>query len=215
MKNIIIGLFGQAAAGKDTVADILIPLLNQFKDENKPALRKAAFAYNVKKIFCDYFDVDFNFIEQWKRNPEPPPGFTMSVRQSLQMIGDGFRKVKSSVWIDKLINKAHNVIITDGRYLNEANAIKQKGGINILINRPLHRNNDQNDSEKIMGEVSDYFYHRSSCGAIVSEKYPMFDYFLNNDGDIQSLENKVVNSLIPFIIQKFQLEEVLLVKKNN
>lgn len=203
MKNIIVGLFGQAAAGKDTVADILIPLLNQFKDENKPVLRKAAFAYNVKKIFCDYFDVDFNFIEQWKRNPEPPPGFTMSVRQSLQMIGDGFRKVKSSVWIDKLINKAHNVIITDGRYLNEANAIRQKGGINILVNRPSHRNNDQNDSEKTMGEVSEYFTAKNVSGYLVSEKYPMFDYCLNNDGNMQDLENKISNNLISFIMKNF------------
>lgn len=203
MKNIIIGLFGQAAAGKDTIADFLIPIFNKHMDENKHVLRKVAFAYNVKKIFCDYFDVDFDFIEKWKRNPEPPPDFLMNVRQSLQMIGDGFRKVKSSVWIDKLINKASNVVITDGRYINEANAIKQKGGINILINRPSHRNNDQNDSEKIMGEVSDYFYHRSSCGAIVSEKYPMFDYFLNNDGDIQDLENKVFKNLFPYLVQKF------------
>lgn len=203
MKNIIIGLFGQAAAGKDTVADILISLLNQFKDENKPVLRKAAFAYNVKKIFCDYFDVDFEFIEQWKRNPEPPPGFTMNVRQSLQMIGDGFRKVKSSVWIDKLINTAFNVIITDGRYLNEANAIRQKGGINILVNRPSHRNNDQNDSEKIMGEVSEYFTIKNVSGYLISEKYPMFDYCLNNDGTMQDLENKISNNLISFILKNF------------
>jgi hypothetical protein len=203
MKNIIIGLFGQAAAGKDTVADMLIDLLNNFKDENKPVLRKIAFAYNVKKIFCDYFDVDFNFIEQWKRNPESPPGFSMNVRQSLQMIGDGFRKVKNSVWIDKLINKASNVIVTDGRYLNEAIAIRQKGGINILINRPSHRNNDQNDSEKIMGEVSEYFTDKKVSGYLISEKYPMFDYCLNNDGNLKDLENKISDDLIHFILKSF------------
>ncbi len=203
MKNIIIGLFGQAASGKDTVADMIIPLLNQHMDENKAAVRKVAFAYNVKKIFCDYFDVDFNFIEQWKRNPEPPPGFLMTVRQSLQMIGDGFRQVKASVWIDKLINKASNVIITDGRYINEAHAIKQKGGINILVNRPSHRNDDQNGSEKTMGEVSDYFLDKGIEGLISDKTYAMFDYHLKNDGDIVNLEDKVANNLINFIIQKF------------
>jgi len=215
MKNIIIGLFGQAACGKDTIANILTPRLWQYIDYEKPLVRKVAFAYNVKKIFCDYFDVDMDFIEQWKRNPEPPPGFLMNVRQSLQMIGDGFRKIKSSIWIDKVIDKVANVVITDGRYLNEANTIKQKGGINILVNRPSHRNNDQNDSEKIMGEVSEYFTTKNVCGYLVSEKYPMFDYCLNNNGDIQDLEKKVVNSLIPFIIKKFELEEVLLVEKGK
>jgi len=215
MKNIIVGLFGQAACGKDTVAGILTPKLWQYVDYEKPLVRKVAFAYNVKKIFCDYFDVDMDFIEQWKRNPEPPPGFLMNVRQALQMIGDGFRKVKSSVWIDKVIDKVANVVITDGRYLNEANTIKQKGGINVLINRPSHRNNDQNDSEKIMGEVSDYFATEETDGIVSDPNYPMFDYCLKNDNNIQSLENKVVNSLIPFIIQKFELEEVLLVEKDK
>jgi uridine kinase len=184
MKNIIVGLFGQAASGKDTVAGMLAPRLWQYIDHEKPLVTKIAFAYNVKKIYCDYFDVDFDFIEEWKRNPEPPPGFSMNVRQALQMIGDGFRKVKNSVWIDKVLNKMQNVIITDGRYLNEAKAIKEKDGIVILIDRPSHRNADQNDSEKIMGEASDYFGNKDANGIIADSNYPMFDYYIKNDSNL-------------------------------
>jgi len=206
MKNIIVGLFGQAASGKDTVAAMLAPRLWEYIDHDRPLVTKIAFAYNVKKIFCDYFDVDFHFIEEWKRNPEPPPGFTMNVRQALQMIGDGFRKVKNSVWIDKVLNKMQNVIITDGRYLNEAKATKEKGGIVVLIDRPSHRNTDQNDSEKIMGEVSDYFGNKYANGIIADINYPMFDYYIKNDSNLLTLEEKVIHQLIPFVIEKFQLK---------
>jgi dephospho-CoA kinase len=50
MKNIIVGLFGQAASGKDTVAGMLAPRLWQYIDHEKPLVTKIAFAYNVKKI---------------------------------------------------------------------------------------------------------------------------------------------------------------------
>lgn len=215
MQNIIVGLFGQAASGKDTVAAMIAPRLINYIDYDRPLITRVAFANNVKKIFCDYFGVDTAFIEQWKRNPEPPPGFLMSVRQGLQMIGDGFRKIKPSVWIDKVLNKMENVVITDGRYLNEAKTIKEKGGIVVLLDRPTHRNKDQNDSEKIMGEVTDYFANEKVDGVISDPNYPMFDYYLKNDGDISSLEEKVTKQLIPFIIEKFKLEMVLLVEKDK
>ena len=207
MKNIIIGLFGQAASGKDTVAAIMTPRLWQYVDYDKPLVTKVAFATNVKKIFCDYFGVDTAFIETWKRNPEPPPGFLMPVRQSLQMIGDGFRKVKDTVWIDKILNKMQNVVITDGRYLNEAKAIKEKGGIVVLLDRPTHHNQDQNDSEKIMGEVSNHFSNQQANGIVSDSKYPMFDYYLKNDGNLETLEKKIINELIPFVVNKFDLEQ--------
>jgi hypothetical protein len=99
-----------------------------------------------------------------------------------------------------------NVIITDGRYLNEAKAIKEKDGIVVLIDRPSHRNADQNDSEKIMGEASDYFGNKGANGIIADSSYPMFDYYMKNDSNLLALEEKVIQQLIPFIIEKFKLK---------
>jgi hypothetical protein len=99
-----------------------------------------------------------------------------------------------------------NVIITDGRYLNEAKAIKEKDGIVVLIDRPSHRNADQNDSEKIMGEVSDYFGNKDANGIIADSNYPMFDYYIKNDSSISNLEEKIIQQLIPSIVEKFELK---------
>ena len=105
------------------------------------------------------------------------------------------------------MNKMQNVIITDGRYLNEAKAIKEKDGIVVLIDRPSHRNTDQNDSEKIMGEASDYFGNKDANGIIADSNYPMFDYYMKNDSNLLSLEDKIVQQLIPFIVEKFELKD--------
>ena len=92
----IIGVAGQAQMGKDTLADRLCVELNK---KNKQWSR-SAFANAVKQIFCKSFDVDLEFIEKWKGVSENPPGFDMNVRQALQFIGDGFRKIKSEIWLD-------------------------------------------------------------------------------------------------------------------
>jgi hypothetical protein len=115
-----IAAFGQAAFGKDVLSNYLKEKLN-----NGILWERASFADAVKRVFEESFGYDREFIEKWKRIPEPPEGLELPVRQSLQLIGDGFRKVKNSVWIDKVLNKMQNVIITDGRYLNEAKAIKE------------------------------------------------------------------------------------------
>ena len=57
-----------------------------------------------------------------------------------------------------------------------------------------------------MGEVTDYFSNEGVDGVISDPNYPMFDYYLKNDDDILSLEEKITKQLIPFIIEKFKLE---------
>lgn len=139
-----IGVAGQMQAGKDTLADYLYLKIN----ENKWKWRRNSIAFGVKKAFCDYFNVDLDFIEKWKVIPEPPPGFEMPVRQSLQFIGDGFRKIKPDVWLKPIFeNEIDNQIISDVRYINEFVRFKQAGGINILIYRPDKLNDDPNESE--------------------------------------------------------------------
>jgi len=108
----VIGVAAQLQNGKDTLSDYLAYKLNEIypkfycdkeinppevvaKNElkakiNSPYWQRASFASNVKKVFCDTFDKDLDFVEKWKTNPEPPPGFSKNIRQSLQFIGDGF-----------------------------------------------------------------------------------------------------------------------------
>ena len=92
MRDCVIGVAGQLRNGKDEIADYL-----QLKLDGN----RTAFATAVKKVFCEAFGTDMGFVETWKVKDEPPPGFDMNVRKILQMIGDGFRKAKGDVWIDR------------------------------------------------------------------------------------------------------------------
>lgn len=151
----VIGVAGQAQMGKDTLADALALKLNEGGgpevNDDHPALalwKRRAFAYNVKKVYAETFGVDFDFIEKWKTHPEPPPGFDMTVRQSLQFIGDGFRKILSTIWLDLAFrDKSSPIIISDVRYVNEFMRVKNEGGVNVLVARPDKLNDDPNGSE--------------------------------------------------------------------
>lgn len=140
----VIGVAGQAQMGKDTLADELHILLNECGGVQ---WTRAAFASNVKRVFMETFDVDADFVEKWKVITENPPDFDMPVRQALQFIGDGFRKIKSTVWLDIPFRDNVPKIISDVRYINEFCRVKKEGGMNILVGRPDKLNDDPNGSE--------------------------------------------------------------------
>ena len=71
-----------------------------------------------------------------------------------------------------------NWIITDVRFPNEADAIKQRDGIIIRVNSERCNNNDNHPSE------------------IALDKYMNFDYIISNDGSIEQLIEKVRRILV-------------------
>lgn len=131
-------------AGKDTIADYLQLKLNECGDIQ---WTRAAFASNVKRVFMETFDVDTAFIEKWKVLSDIPSGFVMPVRQALQFIGDGFRKIQPTIWLDLAFREKVPKIISDVRYINEFRRVKKEGGMNILVGRPDRLNDDPNGSE--------------------------------------------------------------------
>lgn len=166
----VIGIAGQMQNGKDTVADYLA---------EKIGWGRYAFATGVKEVYCDAFGVDLEFIEKWKTNPEPPPGFDMPVRQGLQFIGDGFRKIVPTIWIDRCFREMEfrgPTVLSDVRYMNEAIALNsintpratpegdlqaeveraeeeddiESLGLTVLVWRPGKENTDPNGSEAQM-----------------------------------------------------------------
>ena len=138
----IIAVAGQLCVGKDMLADHLKYRLN-LSGQN---WKRNAFANAVKNVFENAFNVDRDFIEKWKRNPECPEGFLKNIRQSLQFIGDGFRQIKENIWIEIALRE-NNVILSDSRYINEAKAIKEKNGMCVVMYRPGFENDDPNPSE--------------------------------------------------------------------
>ena len=116
-------------------------------------------------------------------------------RMLLQEIGtDLFRnQFHPNTWINAtmtnyrksidMTKKSHisdlpNWIITDVRFCNEAQAIKQKSGILIRINRSTIESDDNHESETDL------------------DQYPNFDYIIKNDGNLDDLVYKVKEILI-------------------
>lgn len=191
----LIGCAGQARNGKDITADYLA---------KKLGWGRGAFASNVKRIFCEAFGVEPDFIEEWKTSSEMPEGFQMVVRKALQFIGDGFRQIKDGVWVDMLLrDNPDSLIISDIRYINELKAVRERGGINILIYRPGFMNDDPNDSEAVMKRFALHFIDGGREGRVRSQgDYGLVDFFLVNDGSLDDLYGKIDSLVVPHLEPK-------------
>lgn len=215
MSTLLVGVGGQLRNGKDEIADRLcLKLMNAhniFTD-------RPAFAHAVKRIFCEAFDVDLDFIEKWKIIPEAPPGFDMSVRKGLQFIGDGFRTIKSRVWLDLAFkNRNQPSIFSDVRYINELEIIKNKGGINVLTWRPGYENNDPNGSEAQIKPLIDWLLSTGKEGQLIDHSWmdadwdsapegiSYVDIFIKNDGTLDDLDQKIEKIILPYVQGYFDL----------
>ena len=101
----------------------------------------------------------------------------LTPRKLLQLLGTecGRQIIHPNIWVNSLFadyKKDSNWIITDVRFPNEAQAIKDKGGIMIRINRPLYRLDDQHPSETALDNYN-------------------FDYVIENEGSIDELVQKI------------------------
>lgn len=206
MKHIVFS--GQLANGKDLIADMVQEILNSeiTWDVSKRSWHRTAFAGAVKDIYCNAFNVGREFIEKYKRQSEPPPGFLQTVRKSLQFIGDGFRQIQGDVWINIAFRDPRNIILSDGRYINEARAAKKLGGVSILVWRPGFENDDPNLSEAQILPIVKWCLDTNQNGPITldTEIEPVegvenYDFFFRNDVPLEELRDKVQNELIPFL----------------
>lgn len=208
----VISCGGQLASGKDTVADYLAKQLNENEMGLSDEWKRIGFAHAVKQVFMETFQVSWDFIEEWKRKDEVPEGFNLPIRRSLQFIGDGFRQIQSDIWINMAFRKDECKIISDVRYYNEAKAIHNHNGINILIWRKGFENNDPNPSESQIKTTVDWLVKEGIEGHLgnVSDlpetdtiKPRLFDLFIRNEGTQRQLYEKVDNLIIPYVLKKF------------
>ncbi len=164
---------------------------------------RTAFGDAVKETYMRAFGVDRKFVEAWKRNDDPPEGYEETVRKSLMFIGDGFRRIKPSVWIDVLFrnHKGKNIVISDGRYYSEVDAVTKRKGINIAMWRPGHENDIDHPSESQLKPEIDRLAKAMPQGGPI-EIESKFDWFLVNDGDLSDLQSKIDSHLISFIEEK-------------
>jgi hypothetical protein len=202
-----ISVAGQKQYGKDVLCQMLL--------QGLPGWKRRSWADALKELVCDLFKVDLKFIEDWKENPEPPPGFQMPMRNILQFLGDGVRQIRGDYWIDRMFDDGQDkLVIADTRYINELSATHAHGGINILLYRPGFLNFLDHPSESLIrpivewcvdvgfeGELSQVWNHVFLPAANVK----LIDYFIFNNGSLEDLERKVVSEVLPFTFRRFLL----------
>lgn len=210
----LITVAAQLANGKDEFCNHLVKVLN----DDRILWHRSAFADAVKNTFCQAFGVDREFIEKWKRIPEAPPGFLMPIRQCLQFIGDGYRKIRDEIWIEIALRSDKNLIISDSRYYNEAKAVCERKGLVFLMYRPGFMNNDPNPSEAQVKPLVEFCVKHVCEGPIdfsnLKEQYgdkcpdalKYYHYWLLNDGTLSELRHKTATKIAPFVENYFRRE---------
>ncbi len=155
----IIAFTGKKRSGKTSVAEAFC------KDSGTVAVFtkinfKSALLKQVKEHFPDFLREEANhYYMSVDQLLEEKPG---SIRQFLQNYGtDLFRKQNSNYWTDKWLESIigySNIVVDDLRFLNEAESIKNVGGIIIRIVRPsLGEQGDTHASEMEMDSIiADY-----------------------------------------------------------
>lgn len=140
----IVGLSGYAQSGKDTVGATLVENYGFTRYAFADALKECVYRLNpaVRHLcptdmrFGEYLRVqdlvDSMGWEQAKKEPE--------VRRLLQVMGTeaGRQVLGDNIWVDAVLNKVgdDDVVITDCRFPNEAQAVKDRGGYVVRVTRP-------------------------------------------------------------------------------
>jgi hypothetical protein len=188
---VIVGFGHQYQVGKDTAAQALCKELGfrrvGFADKLKalalevdPLVTSATRAVNVDagRGRLKWTVQGLGWDEAKRHHPE--------VRAVLQRLGVGAREVfGEDFWIEQALGGAHSVakiVVPDVRFLNEAEAIKARGGILIKITRPGHHGDGHVSETELNG-------------------FDGWDHVIHNQGSIAELEQTVVR-LVREEIQK-------------
>lgn len=160
----IIGLMGAKGSGKDTAAAHLV---------EKYGFERRAFADPLKRSVAALFDIPFSDVDKYKLDTEcrvsmgyhiddqgqtfdsEPVISNLTFRQMLQRYGtEAHRDIfGEDFWVDQTLPvggyyPGRKIVVTDCRFENEANRIKELHGYLIRINRPdLGDLNDGHSSE--------------------------------------------------------------------
>ena len=144
--NKLIGICGNAGAGKDCVASFLIKEKGYLKTSFASPLKDAVAAiFNWdRELLEGITDSSRKFRETKDEYWSNVFGVHITPRYILQFFGTEVcrNNLHKDIWIKSLINKLSNssekIVISDVRFINEASAIKEMGGYILFIDTILH-----------------------------------------------------------------------------
>jgi hypothetical protein len=137
----IIGLSGYARSGKDTIADILVKehgfVKLAFADPMREALRRINPFIEVNDIQHMPLDQALR-VYSWEDLKQESP----DIRGLMQRIGTemGREMFGENIWVELAIKEANKykkpIVMSDTRFKNEAEAIRNSGGFVVRVERP-------------------------------------------------------------------------------
>jgi len=127
----LVGICGKAGAGKDTIGDHLV---------KNYGFKKISLAGPIKRLVQDIFVLTDEELNDRILREQPMDDWEgWSVRRLLQFIGtEMFRKLlMEDIWVRSLwkrvcSDKENNYVVTDVRFPNELEYLKNGGGENFL-----------------------------------------------------------------------------------
>ena len=175
----IIAFAGRAQVGKDTAGEMAQKFLFLAAEKPNHLFRIRRFADKIKEITASLIGCRVSTLENttFKEMKLSETLGCKTPRQIMQLLGTEFGRnlIHPDLWVDILMNDIfENSIITDVRFLNEANAIKERGGILIKIER------DNGTESTHVSETA-----LNSCDI------DTFDYTISNNGTLEDLAKKV------------------------
>jgi len=184
----LIGICGKAGAGKDTIGNYLV---------EKHGFEKIALADPIKRLVKDIFVLDDHTVYDRVAREQPLEQWGgRSVRTLLQIIGtELFRKnIDESIWVRSLwyrvaANKEKNYVVTDVRFPNELEFLRENAKEEFLSIKVIREG--YNGKVGIVGHES--------------EKYNLdTDLVIENSDTIEALHKKV-EKLISLIVKGCEL----------
>lgn len=204
----IIGITGLISSGKDTIADYLC---------TEHGFKRMSFASSLKDAVAAVFGWDREYLEgstrasrEWREKVDPWWSKRLNMphltpRWVLQYWGtevcrNGFH---NDIWVSSIENKlrltTEDIVITDCRFINEVNAIKQAGGTTIRVQRGENPDWYEDAINFNKGEYGNMAWalskNRLEKMNIHASEYSSvglaYDHFITNNHTIDSLHSKV------------------------
>jgi len=187
--TIKIAFSGKAGSGKNTAVNIFKKYIHKDYHKKKLWARVFSFADPIKEIARKYFPAlprKYFFGKSAYRshiipNTKDIYGNDLTVRKLLQDIGSQGRKYNENIWTDNIMSSVKKfdnyngtygkwvVIVSDVRFINEFNTLKENGFKLIRIKRDVEELDDLSEKEQ------DLIYDSQ------------FDYIVDNNGSKQDL----------------------------
>ena len=159
----LVGFTGKARSGKDTAADFT-------------GLDKYSFATPIKDACKAIFDWDDEHVNGPLKEVVDPK-YGVSPRQALQTLGTDWARdtINKDIWLirARTVLEHGNVVVADVRFDNEAELIRELGGIVIEV---VGKHSSENVRE-----------HDSEMGVSLG----LIDHTILNDGTLEDLESQI------------------------